>query len=97
MLKSQLGRLTRLATSIALAAGLTTTGGVLTSSEANADEFPTRPIQLIVPYRAGGGTDTMARVFARAMSDELGEAVVVVNHAGGGGAIGGSVSRQCRT
>lgn len=36
------------------------------SSKAQAAGFPEKPVQLIVPYRAGGGTDTMARVFAKA-------------------------------
>lgn len=58
--------------------------------EAHASEFPSKPVQLIVPYRAGGGTDTMARVFAKALSAELGQPVAVVNHKGGGGAVGGS-------
>ena len=91
MLKSYFGRFTRLATSVALAAGVTVTSGVLPSGEARAEEFPAKPVQLIVPYRAGGGTDTMARVFAKAMTKELGQPVVVVNHKGGGGAVGGSV------
>ena len=57
---------------------------------ARADTFPSKPVQLIVPYRAGGGTDTMARIFAKALSAELGSPVPVVNHKGGGGAVGGS-------
>ena len=60
------------------------------SSKAEAAGFPEKPVQLIVPYRAGGGTDTMARVFAKALSAALGQPVPVVNHKGGGGAVGGS-------
>ena len=60
------------------------------SRQAHASSFPDKPVTLIVPYRAGGGTDTMARVFAKALQSELGQPVVVVNHKGGGGAVGGS-------
>lgn len=63
-----LSHITKIATSFALAAGLTLASGVLPSSDAAAADFPTKPVQLIVPYRAGGGTDTMARVFAKAMT-----------------------------
>ena len=64
--------------------------GSLLSPEAGADNFPEKPVQLIVPYKAGGGTDTMARVLAKALSAELGQPVAVVNQKGGGGAVGGS-------
>ena len=59
-------------------------------SKAQAAGFPNKPVQLIVPYRAGGSTDTMARVFAKALSATLGQPVPVVNRKGGGGAVGGS-------
>ena len=91
MLTPHLSQLTKLAMSFALAAGMTAAAGFMPAGEARADTYPMQPVQLIVPYRAGGGTDTMARVFATAMSEELGQPVVVVNHAGGGGALGGSV------
>jgi len=64
--------------------------GTVFYSEVNAAAFPSKPVTLIVPYRAGGGTDTMARVYAKALSAELGQPVAVVNHKGGGGAVGGS-------
>lgn len=49
--------------------------------------FPSRPIQLIVPFGAGGSTDVVARALAKAAEDELGQPVVVLNKAGAGGAI----------
>jgi len=55
-----------------------------------ADAFPKKPVSLIVPYRAGGGTDTMARILAKALKDELGQPVVVINRKGGGGSVGAS-------
>jgi tripartite-type tricarboxylate transporter receptor subunit TctC len=55
---------------------------------ASADEWPTRPVTLVVPWAAGGGTDVMARVLSRPMSETLGQQVIVENVAGAGGMIG---------
>lgn len=52
---------------------------------AAADDFPNRPIKLIVPSAAGGPTDLYARTLAEAMATELGQPVVVENRTGGGG------------
>jgi tripartite-type tricarboxylate transporter receptor subunit TctC len=54
---------------------------------AHADDYPTRPITLIVPYSAGGGNDTMARVVADKMSRTLGQQIVIENKGGAGGSI----------
>lgn len=50
--------------------------------------YPDRPIQIIVPWGAGGGTDQVARLLASLLQEDLGVPVNVVNRAGGGGAIG---------
>lgn len=63
----------------ALALSLTLPG------RAVAQAFPARPIKLILPYAAGGGTDAIARVVAQAMSEKLGQAVVIENISTGGG------------
>jgi tripartite-type tricarboxylate transporter receptor subunit TctC len=54
---------------------------------AAAQDFPTRPITLVVPYAAGGGNDLMARVAAEQMSKTLGQQIVIENHGGAGGGI----------
>ena len=55
-----------------------------------ADNYPSRPISLIVPFAAGGPTDNVARSLAEAMRTELGETVLVENKTGAGGTIGSS-------
>lgn len=51
-------------------------------------KYPTRPIQLICPWGAGGGTDRVARMLAVLLEKDLGQPVTVVNRTGGGGAVG---------
>jgi tripartite-type tricarboxylate transporter receptor subunit TctC len=53
-----------------------------------AEEFPNRPIRMIVPYAAGGGTDIVARLVAQKLQDKWGIAVVVENQGGAGGNVG---------
>jgi tripartite-type tricarboxylate transporter receptor subunit TctC len=52
--------------------------------------YPEKPINLVVAFKAGGSLDTTFRVFAKALSKELGKPVVVSNRAGAGGAVGAS-------
>ncbi|WP_110650671.1 tripartite tricarboxylate transporter substrate binding protein [Salinicola peritrichatus] len=51
-------------------------------------DYPEKPITLIVPWAAGGGTDATARTIATALEDELGQTVNVVNRTGGSGVVG---------
>jgi tripartite-type tricarboxylate transporter receptor subunit TctC len=55
---------------------------------ARAQDFPTRPITLIVPYAPGGGNDVLARGVAEPMSKVLGQQIVIENHGGAGGSLG---------
>jgi tripartite-type tricarboxylate transporter receptor subunit TctC len=67
----------------------------LASAPALAQDYPTRPITLIVPFPAGGPTDTIARVTAQSMSKLLGQQVIVENVSGAGGTLGtGRASRS---
>jgi tripartite-type tricarboxylate transporter receptor subunit TctC len=60
-----------------------------------AAEFPSKPITIIVPFSAGGPTDTVARLLAQAMGADLKQTVIVENVAGAGGTVGaGRVARS---
>ena len=59
-----------------------------TEKETAAAEYPSKPIRIVVPYGAGGGTDTHARLLARALEEILPVPVVIVNMGGGASAIG---------
>lgn len=55
------------------------------AGSASAQEFPTRPLRIIVPYAAGGFPDPMSRALAQSMGSLLGQQIVVENKPGGGG------------
>jgi tripartite-type tricarboxylate transporter receptor subunit TctC len=57
----------------------------------HAAEYPERTIKIVVPFPAGGPTDIAARLVAQSISNKLGQAVVVENHAGAGGRIGAKI------
>lgn len=58
------------------------------AAPALAQGFPSKPMRLILPYPPGGGSDTIARPFARKMAENTGQQVVVDNRGGAGGNIG---------
>jgi len=62
--------------------------GIMISSVAWAAEYPAGPIRMVVGFPPGGGTDGAARIIAEKLPQQLGQAVVVENHAGAGGTIG---------
>ena len=53
-----------------------------------ADNYPAKPIKMIVGYAPGGGVDTTARIFAKYAEEFLGQPVIITNVTGGGGSIG---------
>src|SRR3954452_2702196 len=61
---------------------------VLLPSLALAQDYPDRPITIVVPFSAGGPADTATRVVAEAMSKDLGQQIVVENVTGAGGTLG---------
>jgi len=67
---------------IALAAGL------VCNAVASAEDWPTRPVTMIVPYAPGGNIDQAARLFARELSEKLGQQFIIESKGGAGGSIG---------
>jgi tripartite-type tricarboxylate transporter receptor subunit TctC len=61
---------------------------VVSALPAAAQNYPARPITLIVPWGAGGGTDATARIIGSLMEKDLGQPVTVVNRTGGSGVVG---------
>jgi tripartite-type tricarboxylate transporter receptor subunit TctC len=83
-------RITRRVALAIAAAGLWAAG----PSIAWAQSWPSRPVTVILPFAAGGGTDLLARALAQDLSERLGQQFVVDNRAGGGGNIGaGAVAK----
>ncbi|AGW95797.1 Fis family transcriptional regulator [Ralstonia pickettii DTP0602] len=58
--------------------------------------YPSRPITLVVPFAAGGGTDSIARDIAKNMSDRLHQPVVIDNRGGAGGALGADIVAKAK-
>lgn len=82
-----ISKTTAVLASAALALGL---------ASAQADEYPSKPINLIVPFPAGGGTDLSARLLAPAMERHMpeGTSIIVVNRPGAGGEVGATAIAQ---
>ena len=71
-----------------LLAAAAAAGIAATPFAAQAQAYPTKPIQVVVPFAAGGPTDALARILAARMSEVLGQPVLIDNVAGAGGTIG---------
>jgi tripartite-type tricarboxylate transporter receptor subunit TctC len=68
--------------------------GVLLPTEASAQNYPNRPITMIVPFAAGGLTDVPARVLAAMLQERIGQSIVVENKPGGSGTLGGAYAAR---
>ena len=83
---SSFGRNVKLARTSALA-GLAFAAAMMISP-VQAQNWPTKPVTVIVPFAAGGNTDVAARIFTDRLSQRLGQQFVVENKTGAGGSIG---------
>ena len=66
------------------------------TTSTRADDYPSHPIRLIVPFAAGGAADSVARIIGKRIGDALGQTVVVENRGGGNGIIGTEVVRSAQ-
>src|SRR4051812_20209956 len=62
--------------------------GILFAVSAAAQEYPSRPVKLVIPFPPGGSNDVVGRVIGAQLSERLGQSVVVENRGGGGGTLG---------
>jgi len=67
---------------------LTLCAGIISAHAQQSNNYPVKPIRLVVPFPAGGPTDQFARQYAQVLSNQLGKPVVVDNKSGASGAIG---------
>ncbi|WP_144638285.1 Bug family tripartite tricarboxylate transporter substrate binding protein [Bordetella genomosp. 13] len=79
---------------IGAAAVLTLAAAALSAPAAAA--WPERPITIVVPFPAGGGTDTFARPLAQQLGSQLGQSVVIDNKGGAGGTVGASFAAKAQ-
>ncbi|MEO7728828.1 MAG: tripartite tricarboxylate transporter substrate-binding protein, partial [Burkholderiales bacterium] len=63
-------------------------------SAAPAQDYPERPIRMIVPFAPGGGTDIVARLVAQRLADTIKQSIIVNNRAGGAGNIGAELAAR---
>src|SRR5262249_2226537 len=64
---------------------------VVTCTFAAAQEYPNRPVKLVVPFPAGGGTDALARVVAKGMEERLHQPFIIENRGGAGTTLGATM------
>jgi tripartite-type tricarboxylate transporter receptor subunit TctC len=68
----------------------------MVAASASAQDYPTKPVTLVIPFAAGGPTDVVARVLAQSMSKTLGQTVIDENALGAGGTIAAAKVARAR-
>ena len=80
--------------SVTIKAALAALAALVQLHPAQAQDYPTRPVTLIVPWAAGGAVDTLARIIQPKVSEQLGKPVVIENRPGGGSTIGAAAGAK---
>ncbi|WP_454764754.1 Bug family tripartite tricarboxylate transporter substrate binding protein [Cupriavidus campinensis] len=87
--------LTAFARAFGVMAGIAAgTAGALHAPAAQADTWPSKPVTVIVPFPAGGGTDAFARPLTAQLSKQLGKQFIIDNRGGAGGTVGASIAAK---
>ena len=73
---------------------LLTTGAAAWTSAAAAENYPIRPVRLVIPYSAGGATDVVTRIWAQQLPAQIGQQIVIDNRTGAGGLIGTEIAAE---
>lgn len=81
-------------TSVVLAGMLLSSAGTVTAQAPSGPAYPTKPLRMIVPFSAGSGTDTIARIAAGGMAPVLGQQIIVDNRGGAAGNIGAELAAK---
>jgi tripartite-type tricarboxylate transporter receptor subunit TctC len=71
--------------------------GVVQPARAAADDYPARPLRMLVPFPPGGSNDTIARLVGQNLSERLGKTVIIDNRAGAGGLVGIEIASKAPT
>lgn len=87
-------RITRRTLIPALATAALATGAMLAQAPALAQAWPAKPVTVIVPFPAGGGTDAFARPLFAQLTKQLGQQVIIDNRGGAGGNIGATIASK---
>jgi tripartite-type tricarboxylate transporter receptor subunit TctC len=75
-------------------AALLASAAALTAPWATAQSWPTKPVTLVVPFPAGGGTDAFARPLSAVLTKQLGRQVIIDNKGGAGGTVGAGIAAK---
>src|SRR5207247_8701225 len=67
---------------------------IVAALPAVAQDYPTRPVTIVVPFAAGGGTDIVARLLAQKLEQRLGKSFVIENRAGAGSTTGAAIAAK---
>ena len=73
---------------LTLVIGLSASFALISGKSICADAFPSKPIKLVVPYAASGGTDSVGRIVSQVWAAQLPQPAIIDNKPGGGGSIG---------